>query len=154
MIQYSYRRQSLNRVFNPLENDSFYEFDFSRESYLHLKAAFPNKKMNQIGGIFHRGLTPIPLWWKIIKKCLQKVSYALKLVLYDTGNSNNFFQLIILWMYTGHIEIFSKVRWWKGLTICKIFVLVYSMFQGIWIIFGGIYLIFLFNPSISRIFKS
>jgi hypothetical protein len=45
----------------------------------------------------------------------------------------------MVWMYTGHRNIFSKVKGWKGVTIREIFVMVYFMFQGIWIILGGNY---------------
>ena len=51
----------------------------------------------------------------------------------------------ILWMYTGHRKIFCKVRGWIGVTIGKIFVLVYFMFQGIWIILGGVYFLVKIN---------
>ena len=37
------------------------------------------------------------------------------------------------------LEIFCQVRGWIGVTIGKIFVLVYFIFLGIWIILGGIY---------------
>ena len=48
-------------------------------------------------------------------------------------------------MYTGHREIFCKVRGWIGVTIGKIFVLVYFMFQGIWIILGGVFFLVKIN---------
>ena len=53
----------------------------------------------------------------------------------------SFFPWKISWMYTGHHKILCKVRGWIGVIIGKIFVLVYFMFQGIWIILGGIYLL-------------
>jgi hypothetical protein len=45
-------------------------------------------------------------------------------------------------MYKGHHEIFSKERgWWIGVTIGKVFLLIYFMFHGIAIILGGIYFV-------------
>ena len=57
----------------------------------------------------------------------------------------SFFPWKISWMYTGHHEILCKVRGWIGVIIGKIFVLVYFMFQGIWIILGGVYLLVKIN---------
>jgi hypothetical protein len=48
-------------------------------------------------------------------------------------------------MYTGHHEILCKVRGWIWVIIGKIFVLVYFMFQGIWISLRGIYFLVKIN---------
>ena len=48
-------------------------------------------------------------------------------------------------MYSSHHEVFWKVGGLIGVTIGKIFVLVYFMFQGIWISVGGIYLLVKIN---------
>ena len=48
-------------------------------------------------------------------------------------------------MYTGHREIFCKVIGMIGVTIGKILLLVYFMFQGIWIILGCFYLLVKIN---------
>ena len=51
MIQYSYRRQSLDRVVNPLENDFFNELDFEESPpYTLVLHGLPADWMEQVTG--------------------------------------------------------------------------------------------------------
>ena len=86
--------------------------------------------------------TSIKRWkdivWKFVKKiCQLQISpigsscFEMSFVLYRK------FEKVYFMDVNWSFEIICKVRGWIGVTIGKIFVLVYFMFQGIWIILEG-----------------